>query len=172
MFSIPSLKKRVIQIFKKKIEDGFFTLSFLEVVITKHSESLRNYFAPLLSLAESLLRFPSPLCREYAGRLYELLFKSFEDYHRQEVVGGLVTHVGSGISSEVDAGLKCFRNLAESDPNSLVNFSILIKGIMDYLDDFSLEQVRLLFSLFNTLAYCVSFFLFFFVLGAYFLLVI
>ena len=45
----------------------------------------------------------------------------------QEVVGALVTHVGSGFSNEADSSLDVLRELVENHPSDMTPFAIFLK---------------------------------------------
>jgi Fanconi anemia group D2 protein len=152
----PMQKKRVVQIYRRKVEEGFCTIEALGSLLTKHASALLDHFIPLLSLADTFLRLPLPAHRLYGSHLYAHLFKEYEAYQKQEVVGAVVTHVGSRVASEVDAGLSVLTLLAERSPKDLATFSVFLQRIMDNLDDFTLDQVRCLFTIFNTVAHHVS----------------
>ena len=47
----------------------------------------------------------------------------------QEIVGTLVTHIGSGFASEADASLDVLSDLVESHPDVMAPFAIFIKVI-------------------------------------------
>ena len=156
LYSNALLRKRVVQIYRKKVEEGHCTTKALAELLQQHPESLRDHFPQLLSLAEQFLREPGALLRVYGANFYLYLFLAYEQYHRQEVVGAVVTHLGSGVSTEVDAGLSVLSLLAERAPRDLAAFSVFLQRIMDNLDDFSLDQVRQLFSVFNLVAHHVG----------------
>ncbi|XP_015761600.1 PREDICTED: Fanconi anemia group D2 protein homolog, partial [Acropora digitifera] len=71
----------------------------------------------------------------------------------QEIVGTLVTHIGSGFASEADASLDVLSDLVESHPDVMAPFAIFIKGILDYLDNLTVTQIRKLFDMLSTLAF-------------------
>ncbi|VFQ87182.1 unnamed protein product [Cuscuta campestris] len=76
--------------------------------------------------------------------MYKCLFEEFADssYSRQELLGALVTHVGSGISHEVSTGLEAMALLASKYSHELIPLSSYIMGILDYPEGFSLENLH------------------------------
>ena len=50
-----------------------------------------------------------------------------EVFFWQEIVGTLVTHIGSGFASEADASLDVLSDLVESHPDVMAPFAIFIK---------------------------------------------
>jgi len=64
-----------------------------------------------------------------------------------------VTHIGSGYAAEADASLDVLSDLVESHPDIMAPFAIFIKGILDYLDNLTVIQIRKLFGMLSTLAF-------------------
>ena len=71
----------------------------------------------------------------------------------QEVVAILVTHVGSGQSSEIDNSLEVLSYLVEFHHSKVQRFSVFIRGVLDYLEHLSVAQIRRLYSILSTLAF-------------------
>jgi Fanconi anemia group D2 protein len=78
---------------------------------------------------------------------------------RQEVVGSLVTHVGSGVGSkqsEVDAAMRTFSSIIskkdgkESGVSALRPFTPFLTSLLEHLIHMTLSQVRKLFMLLFT----------------------
>ena len=63
-----------------------------------------------------------------------------------------MTHVGSGVKEEMDVALQVLLVLAQELPSTLATYSVFLTGILDYLDNLSLAQIRMLFDVFNLLA--------------------
>ncbi|CAB5380613.1 unnamed protein product [Rhizophagus irregularis] len=153
MHSIPGAKKKVENIFRKKIESGLFTRELLEEAITCHYEGLQEYFNNIISLSESLLRSSqqqATLARA-ACSLYKSSFMVFETYEQQEIIASLVTHIGSGSNTEADSALSVLSHLVETDLVKICRFTIFVKGILDYLDNLSIDQIRILFDVLSKL---------------------
>ena len=68
-------------------------------------------------------------------------------------MGSLVTHIGSGYAAEADSSLDVLCGLAASQPDVMAPFAIFIKGILDYLDNLKMAQIRKLFSMLSILAF-------------------
>ena len=71
----------------------------------------------------------------------------------QEVIGNLVTHIGSGMRSEVDNALDILGQLVESQGVAMDRFSILILGVLDYLEHLNMAQIHRLYSILSVLAF-------------------
>jgi Fanconi anemia group D2 protein len=57
--------------------------------------------------------------------LYVLAFRHFADtYYRQEVLGALVAHIGSGSAHEVEGTLDVFERLADYEPSGCVHLAV------------------------------------------------
>ncbi|KAI9025258.1 Fanconi anaemia protein FANCD2 [Phycomyces nitens] len=158
LHSMPSTKKKAESIFKKKILSGAITGSLLEETILCHANGLTSYWNTILSLTEFVLRSnqKSTAVSQCAGALYASAFKSCDAYYRQEIVGLLVTHIGSGEIVEMNVALNVFLKLVKSDARSMAVYAVFIKGILDYLDNLSLSQIRTLFDIFSVLALTVE----------------
>lgn len=72
--------------------------------------------------------------------------------HLQQVVYALVTHIGGGSRQEVDGAVTVLRSLAERMPQRLAKFVVLLKQVLDYLHNLSLQHVRDLFSIITRLS--------------------
>ncbi|KAI9470628.1 MAG: Fanconi anemia protein FancD2 nuclease-domain-containing protein, partial [Benjaminiella poitrasii] len=159
LYSMTSIKKKVEGVIRKKIIQGQITASLIQEAVVYHSDGLSGYWNTILSLAESLLRS----CQQYnsispcASVLYTSAFKSTDAYYRQEIIGALVTHIGSGVEVEMNVALEVLLQLVQSDVCSVIVYSVFIKGILDYLDNLNVYQIRTLFDIFSLLALTVSF---------------
>ena len=61
---------------------------------------------------------------------------------RQEVVGSLISHIGSGQSKETDTAVKTLAQIKDSTDTELDKFSPLLNGLLDYLNTLSITQAR------------------------------
>ncbi|CAO3636846.1 unnamed protein product [Mucor hiemalis] len=154
LYSMTSMKKKVETIFKKKIIRGSITANLIQETITYHADGLLSYWGTLLSLSESTLRAcqQNNIISPCASTLYVSSFKSSDAYYRQEIVGALVTHIGSGVEAEMNIALNVLLSLVKFDVNSVAVYSVFVKGILDYLDNLNLYQIRTLFDIFSLLA--------------------
>ncbi|KAI7899702.1 Fanconi anaemia protein FANCD2 [Cokeromyces recurvatus] len=154
LYSMTSIKKKVEGVIRKKIIKGHITASLIQETIMYHSDGLAGYWNTILSLSESLLRS----CQQFnvispcASTLYTSSFKSTDAYFRQEIIGALVTHIGSGIEVEMNIALEVLLQLVKTDVCSVIVYNVFIKGILDYLDNLSIYQIRTLFDIFSLLA--------------------
>ena len=137
-------------------------------------QALSEFFPSVLSLCESLLSSPSPTVTSFTTSLYLHLFSTFDIYSKQvttyththththtltlytilqEVIGTLVTHIGSGLPAEVDHALDILATLVETHRPEMDRFAVLIKGVLDYLEHLSMGQIRRLYSILSVLAF-------------------
>ncbi|XP_026303414.1 Fanconi anemia group D2 protein [Piliocolobus tephrosceles] len=72
---------------------------------------------------------------------------------QQEVVGALVTHICSGNEAEVDTALDVLLELVVLNPSAMMMNAVFVKGILDYLDNISPQQIRKVFYVLSTLAF-------------------
>ena len=64
---------------------------------------------------------------------------------RQEVVGSLISHIGSGQSKETDTAVKTLSQIKDATDKTLDKFSPLLNGLLDYLNTLSIPQARQVF---------------------------
>uniref|UniRef100_A0A8C7G6C0 FA complementation group D2 n=1 Tax=Oncorhynchus kisutch TaxID=8019 RepID=A0A8C7G6C0_ONCKI len=112
-----------------------------------------GYFPSILALAQSLLRSPDPCVVPFGGHMYRLSFTAFDSYCQQEVVGSLVTHVCSGVGGEVDVALELLCGLVTEKPSEMALYAVFVKGILDYMENLTPQQIRRLFHLLSGLAF-------------------
>ncbi|KAF8943507.1 Fanconi anemia group D2 protein [Haplosporangium gracile] len=154
LYSIVSLKKKVEVMIRKKIIEGLLTRKLLEDTILVHGVSLREYMSAVLSISENLLRSSQnyPIVARMASALYTSAFQVSDAYYRQEIVGSLLVHIGSGSNVEINASLAVLQDIVQVSRSILNEYSLFIKGVLDYMDNLSLEQIRLFFVILGALA--------------------
>ncbi|KAJ2462901.1 Fanconi anemia group D2 protein, partial [Coemansia sp. RSA 2320] len=72
-------------------------------------------------------------------------FGSMGMFQRQEISGELAVHIGSGNANEVDTAARTCLQLAQRFPYELRPFAVFIKGLLDYVDNLSIEHMRVIF---------------------------
>lgn len=91
--------------------------------------------------------------RHFSIHLYSSLFGEFKDtYSKQEVVGALVTHIGSGIAHEVTSALETLILLTSRYSEELIPLSSHITGILDYMESFQGDNLHKVYEVFSRLA--------------------
>lgn len=160
----PHHRPKVRSVFKSKASGGGFTPRLLREALAGNGAALGSLFeASLCDLADGLLRASDGAGRALGAELYGVLFEEFrEPMQRQEVVGSLVTHVGSGVGAkpeEVDAALQVFCGIAEKrkarsegaveedGAAALRPFTPFLTSMLDHLHHMTTSQVRRLFLL-------------------------
>ncbi|TYI20143.1 hypothetical protein ES332_A07G215700v1 [Gossypium tomentosum] len=137
-----SMRKSVEKVFKKKIVEGCIQEVMLDQCIRGNKELAQEYFLSFLSLSEYILACKEQKARDFGIYMYTLLFEEFADtYSRQEVLGALVTHVGSAVSFEVTSALQIMASLASKHARELIPLSYHINGILDYLEGLTVENL-------------------------------
>nr|XP_032827661.1 Fanconi anemia group D2 protein isoform X2 [Petromyzon marinus] len=145
--------KAVESLVQAKVRAGRLGDKLLQAVFSGHTPVTCEYFPSILALAQTLLRSPDPVVASFAGRVYCHVFFCFDPYYQQEVVGSLVTFVCNGYTAEVDTALQVLHELVQQRTASLASYAVFIKGILDYLENLSLTQIRKLFFILSTLAF-------------------
>uniref|UniRef100_A0A4W6F7F9 FA complementation group D2 n=1 Tax=Lates calcarifer TaxID=8187 RepID=A0A4W6F7F9_LATCA len=139
------------RIMKVKVRTGMIQEALLQKTFRDYSQV--GYFSSILALAQSLLRSPDPCVVPFGGHMYRLSFTVFDSYCQQEVVGSLVTHVCSGVCVEVDMALELLCGLVTEKPSEMALYAVFVKGILDYMDNLTPQQIRRLFHLLSRLAF-------------------
>ncbi|XP_012781366.2 Fanconi anemia group D2 protein isoform X2 [Ochotona princeps] len=146
-------KKSIERVLRSKIRLGCFQEDLLQSTFYIHHLVLMDAGSSILSLAQSLFHSQEQSIISFGSLLYKYIFKFFDTYYQQEVVGALVTHICSGNEAEVDAALDALLDLIAVNLSAMRLNAIFIKGILDYLDNMSPEQIRKLFYILSTLAF-------------------
>ncbi|XP_075073834.1 uncharacterized protein LOC107797636 isoform X2 [Nicotiana tabacum] len=148
------LQKSVEKLLKKKILEGCIVETMFDQCISGNKDLAQDYLPTLLSISEYLLACKEAKAREFGIHMYTNLFKELVDsYSRQEVLGALITHVGSGISHEVSSALDVLVLLASKYSQELIPLSSHITGILDYLETFSVQNLHKVYEAFSLLAF-------------------
>ncbi|TVK90533.1 Fanconi anemia group D2 protein [Bagarius yarrelli] len=138
---------------KAKVRGGLIPEALLNKTFRDYAEVMRVYFPSILSLAQVLLRSTDFCVVPFGGHIYKQAFTAFDSYCQQEVVGSLVTHVCSGVSGEVDVALELLCGLVAQKPTEMAQYAVFVKGILDYMDNLSPQQIRRLFHVLSCLAF-------------------
>ncbi|XP_037639089.1 Fanconi anemia group D2 protein [Sebastes umbrosus] len=141
------------RVLKMKVRTGLLQEALLQRTFRDYAQVMRGYFPSILALAQSLLRSPDPCVVPFGGHMYRHSFTAFDSYCQQEVVGSLVTHVCSGVGGEVDMALELLCGLVTEKPSEMALYAVFVKGILDYMDNLTPQQIRRLFHLLSRLAF-------------------
>uniref|UniRef100_A0AAX7VAJ9 FA complementation group D2 n=1 Tax=Astatotilapia calliptera TaxID=8154 RepID=A0AAX7VAJ9_ASTCA len=139
------------RVLKVKVRNGLIQEALLQRTFRDYV--MRGYFPSTLALAQSLVRSPDPCVVPFGGNMYLHAFTAFDSYCHQEVVGSLVTHVCSGVGGEVDVALELLCGLVNEKPSEMAMYAVFVKGILDYMDNLTPQQIRRLFHLLSKLAF-------------------
>ncbi|XP_032503885.1 Fanconi anemia group D2 protein isoform X6 [Phocoena sinus] len=146
-------KKCIERVLRNKIRSGCFQEQLLQSTFYIHYLVLKDICPSILSLAQSLLHSLDQSIILFGSLLYKYAFNFFDTYCQQEVIGALVTHICSGNEAEVDTALDVLLDLVVLNPSAMRLNAVFVKGILDYLDNMSPQQIRKLFYILSTLAF-------------------
>ncbi|XP_027787725.1 Fanconi anemia group D2 protein [Marmota flaviventris] len=146
-------KKNIERVVKNKIRSGSIQEDLLESTFCIHYVVLKDICPSILLLAQSLFHSQDQNIILFGSLLYKYSFKFFDTYCQQEAVGALVTHVCSGNETEVDTALDVLLELIRLNPSAMRLNAVFVKGILDYLDNMSPQQIRKLFYILSMLAF-------------------
>ncbi|KAJ1720135.1 Fanconi anemia group D2 protein [Coemansia erecta] len=131
-----------------------YTPRLLRSMIRRFPDVFAANFGALLAVASWLVR-SSPLGSQGARVAAAMLVAAFGHmglFQRQEIAGELAVHIGSGNLDEIDTAAHICLELAQKHPWELRPFAIFIKGLLDYVDNLSIEHVRVIFASLGILA--------------------
>eukprot|EP00069_Balaena_mysticetus_P018068 bmy_00437T0 len=146
-------KKYIERVLRNKIRSGCFEEQLLQSTFHIHHVVLKDICPSILSLAQSLLHSLDQSIILFGSLVYKYAFIFFDTYCQQEVIGALVTHICSGNEAEVDTALDVLLELVVLNPSAMRLNAVFVKGILDYLDNMSPQQIRKLFYILSTLAF-------------------
>uniref|UniRef100_A0A2K6EWL1 FA complementation group D2 n=1 Tax=Propithecus coquereli TaxID=379532 RepID=A0A2K6EWL1_PROCO len=146
-------KKYIERVLRSKIRSGCIQEQLLQGTFYIHHLVLKDVCPSILLLAQSLFHSLDQSIISFGSLLYKYAFKFFDTYCQQEVVGALVTHICSGNEAEVDTALDALLELILLNPSVMRLNAVFVKGILDYLDNMSPQQIRKLFYILSTLAF-------------------
>ncbi|CAM0905397.1 unnamed protein product [Alopecurus aequalis] len=135
------LQKSAEKILKSKILQGYIRETLFNQCIRGNTELVKEEKA-----------------REFATYLFSALFEEFDDtFSRQELIGSLITHIGSGVSYEVSSALDIMISLTSNHSEELIPIASHITGILDYLESFHEDNLRKVYEIFCHLALAAGF---------------
>lgn len=145
--------KSVESLLRKKVRNGHFTGSLLDRTFDSHSQVMKVYSRTMMHLAQVLLWCPEPQVLKFGERMYQRMFVCYEGTTREEVVLNLVTHFGSGVTSQMDAAFDCALDLVRQHTILMAPYGGFFKSTLDILRNLSLCQIRTLFLIIALIAY-------------------
>ncbi|XP_006887761.1 PREDICTED: Fanconi anemia group D2 protein [Elephantulus edwardii] len=146
-------KKSIERVLRNKVRSGCIQEQLLQSTFSAHSLVLKDICPSILLLAQNLLHSLDQSVNSFGSFLYKYAFKFFDTYCQQEVVGALVAHICSGNNTEVDTALDVLLELVVINLAAMRLNVVFVKGILDYLDNLSPQQIRKLFHILSTLAF-------------------
>uniref|UniRef100_A0A6I8NVL2 FA complementation group D2 n=1 Tax=Ornithorhynchus anatinus TaxID=9258 RepID=A0A6I8NVL2_ORNAN len=149
----PQSKKHIGKVLRTKAQSGCLQEPLLQRTFSGHPTVFRDYLPSLLSIAQILLRSVDHSVISFVSLLYKHAFLSLDAYCQQEVIGTLVNHVCCGTDVEVNISLDLLLELVVLKYSAMCMCSSLLKGILEYLDNMTLEQIRKLFTMLSRLAF-------------------
>ncbi|KAG8100721.1 hypothetical protein GUJ93_ZPchr0013g34330 [Zizania palustris] len=153
-----ALQKSAEKILKSKILQLCVQETLFDQCIHGNTELVKDHFMSYLSMSDFLLACKEDRAREFAAYLFNALFEEFSDtFSRQELIGSLVAHIGSGVTFEVSSALDIMISLTSNNSDELVPISSHITGILDYLESFHEDNLRKVYEIFCQLALAAGF---------------
>ncbi|KAJ2892585.1 Fanconi anemia group D2 protein, partial [Coemansia aciculifera] len=131
-----------------------YTPKLLESIISRFPAVFAAHFSALLSIASWLIRSSSLGSQgsRVASAIVVAAFGAMGMFQRQEISGELAVHIGSGNANEVDTAARTCLQLALRYPFELRPFAVFIKGLLDFVDNLSIEHMRIIFDVLGILS--------------------
>ncbi|KAK3892628.1 hypothetical protein Pcinc_003517 [Petrolisthes cinctipes] len=150
--AVPSQRHPIESMIRNKIRAGLLSDAMLGHIFTTHTTVLRENFDPLKKIASLLLRSPEPVVSGTGVTLYRLSFLHLGKYSRQEVVLGLLRHLGD-TSNARTAALSLLATLTHNHTQAIAPFTIFIKGSLDSVEDVCSGEMRRVVDVVSMLVY-------------------
>lgn len=151
--SVSSMRRRAAAVMRKKVAAGLFSPRLIGRAVRGQPAVARSLSSSLLAVAGDFVRGAGVRVVTVGGLIYGAMFESVRDPSlRQEIVGQLLTHIGSGAPQEAGAGIAQLLQLAEGDPAALQPYVAFVRGLLDHMRGFSATQTRAVFRVFSILA--------------------
>eukprot|EP00808_Paulinella_micropora_P030189 g12033.t1 len=153
IFGNTQKSKEALDLFRKKVVKVVITVETCRRVIRTHLDVTESMVPSFLKVAEAFARNTHPAVRQVGAAIYLHCFQPVPDhFRRQEIVGQLITHIGSGIEAETNTGLGVLEQLVQDNAESVRPFIVYLKGLLDYVISFTHAQLRQTFTIFSVLA--------------------
>ncbi|CAO2606161.1 Fanconi anemia group D2 protein homolog [Lemmus lemmus] len=146
-------KKGIEKVLRNKIQSGCIQEQLLDSTFSTHYLVLKDICPSILLLAQTLFHSQDQRIILFGSLLYKYAFKFFDAYCQQEVIGALVSHICSGNEAEVDTALDVLLELIVLNPSAMRLNAVFVKGILDYLENMSPQQIRKIFCILSSLAF-------------------
>jgi hypothetical protein len=146
--AIDSMYKSIVAIAESMVRASAITSSSSTTTSSQASMPSSTAATPIISPSgtEASVQYSG-------GRLYYFLFLAFGDApHRQEIIGNLITHIGSGSMEEANVALDELHALVIHNAATVLPYHEWVKGILDYLSTLNDNQIRLVYTIFARLA--------------------
>ncbi|XP_049936627.1 uncharacterized protein LOC116265003 isoform X2 [Nymphaea colorata] len=156
IFSNRGSQSKAKKVMKKKIVDGLLRETLFGQCIYGNRHLVQDCFSSFVSIGEFLLACKEQNAREFGVYIYITLFEEFLDrFSRDQILGSLIMHIGSGLSFEVNSALETLVLLSSKYSQELISNCSQIYGILDYLEGFNEDNLHKVYELFSHLALSV-----------------
>ncbi|KAJ3390789.1 Fanconi anemia group D2 protein [Entophlyctis sp. JEL0112] len=145
------VQKKIDLVMRNKVKNSIFCPALIESTFDTFLNGLQGHFPTVIAICESLVR-EGAVYHKVASQMYVSAFPNFDTQSQQQLVGCLIAHIGSGVMYEVDCALAIMLKISESHPDDMLKFRIFVKGLVDYLDQLNVAQIRIVYEIFATLA--------------------
>lgn len=160
VYSIPQHFKQIDKLFKQILKQELSKKNIeksIEIVL-KHSKSFINeLFDPICIVAKSLIQSSNNCVFSIAQSIYKISFHTLDKKFKLDLINILVEHITCSSGPSRDNSLDILADLcSKANPNPLSPFSMQIKTLLDYIEYFSLTQIRKVYFVICSVAYSIS----------------
>ncbi|KAJ3226801.1 Fanconi anemia group D2 protein [Clydaea vesicula] len=102
----PANRRKSLNLLQELLIRNLISVELLLDTLRLHTKGLREYIKDILSIGDEFLRNSynsgDNLAETFKG-INEVIFNDGDTWHKQEIIGNLVTHIGSGIENEIES---------------------------------------------------------------------
>jgi len=142
-----SFRKPVLVLVSRQIIAGQLEKSFFASCIAeKHAVVIEKFYASAILLGCSLLSHRDYACSEAGQNLIVSLFSVLPDIQkRREILSNLLERIEDQSSLGSTAVLQVLRAIGARHPSSLYPFKTILDQLIDYMEFFSTNDIRILY---------------------------
>lgn len=147
----PCNRRHAESLFLKKVASSQISRHAIEAAVSPFLPGLMDQMTLLTCLASACLKVGEPNARSIAGDIFSTVFRlsAVGSSCRRDVLHSLLEHAGSRRDFEVEAALDVFVQIAHEGErdSSLVPYSATLFGLLDYLELYTDDQIRKIWTL-------------------------
>ena len=161
IYSFPQQFKQIDALFKQIVRDESTRniKSMIQVTFKYGHSLLKELFSSICLVAKSLINNPNSSVYSVAKLIYKTGFEVLDKKHKHMIVNILIDYITSSNGSPRDHSLDVLLDLCtgvtqkKNASVNLVQYSMELKTLLDYIDYFTLGQIRKVYFIICSIAY-------------------